>query len=59
MKAFSERPNGIGQPTAFIVETVKGKGVSFIENDPIWHVRPVDDSLIEQARAELKWHKND
>ena len=59
MKAFSERPNGIGQPTAFIVETVKGKGVSFIENDPIWHVRSVDDSLIEQARAELKWHKND
>ena len=58
MEAFNNRELGTGKPTAFIVETVKGKGISFLEDDPIWHVRPVDDSLIEQARAELEGKQN-
>jgi len=34
------------KPLAIIAETVKGKGLSFIENRPIWHYRiPVDDEL--------------
>lgn len=30
---------GIGKPTLIVANTVKGKGVSFMENVPIWHYR--------------------
>jgi len=41
------------KPLCIIAKTVKGKGVSFIENNPIWHYRiPVGDEL-EKARREL------
>lgn len=43
-----------GNPLVVIAETVKGKGVSFIENQPIWHVKQLcNPGEIEQARAEL------
>ena len=42
-----------GKPLVVIALTTKGKGVSFMENSPIWHFRiPVGDEL-EQARKEL------
>lgn len=47
------RPRVSERPLAIIAKTVKGKGVSLFENDPIWHVRPVTSDIIEQARAEL------
>ena len=34
--------------------SVKGKGVSFAENDPIWHYRTLTDELYTQAVTELK-----
>ena len=43
------------KPFLVIAETVKGKGVSFIENDPTWHVRSIcaeDD--IKRAKKELQ-----
>ena len=41
------------RPVAIIARTTKGKGVSFMENKPIWHFRiPVGDE-VEQARREL------
>ena len=38
--AFKEARETKGQPTAIIAKTVKGKGVSFMENQPPGMVRP-------------------
>lgn len=50
----ASRPRLSERPLAVIANTVKGKGVSLFENDPIWHVRPVTSDIIEQAREELR-----
>ena len=42
------------KPTVLILDTIKGKGVSFIENDPIWHVKGLDLKLYNLALKELK-----
>lgn len=48
------------QPIVIIAETVKGKGVSFMENDPIWHVRALtDEENIQRAKKELLWNENE
>lgn len=47
-KAFSkERPNAV------ILHTIKGKGVSFMENNLLWHYRTPDDEEYETALTEL------
>jgi transketolase len=43
-----------GQPTAVIARTVKGKGVSFMENRSRWHGIAPSDSEYAQASAELE-----
>lgn len=43
-----------GRPKAVIAHTVKGKGVSFMENDPKWHGRIPDEREFEQALKELQ-----
>ncbi|HYZ86869.1 MAG TPA: transketolase [Bryobacteraceae bacterium] len=48
-KAFAEAANTKGKPTVIIAHTVKGKGVSFMENNPKYHgVAPSED---EKNRA--------
>ena len=42
------------KPTAVIAATIKGKGVSFMEEDNSWHQRPITDEEYEKAMAELK-----
>jgi len=42
-------------PLMVIAETIKGKGLSFVENDPRWHVLNVSSENIEAARKELRW----
>lgn len=42
-----------GRPTAVIARTVKGKGVSFMEGEVLWHYRPPDDAQLSAALAEL------
>ena len=42
-----------GQPTAIIMSTVKGKDVSFMENNAGWHGVAPNDAQYEQAMAEL------
>ena len=37
------------RPTIIVCETVKGKGVSFAENEPIWHYRTLNDELLQTA----------
>lgn len=43
-----------GKPTAIIAHTVKGKGVSFMEEDNSWHQRPITKEECEIAMSELK-----
>lgn len=52
--AFEEAKNIKGKPTAIIAKTVKGKGVSFMENQVGWHGSAPNDELYEQAMSELK-----
>ena len=42
-----------GQPTVILAHTVKGKGVSFMENNAGWHGKAPNAEQYEQARAEL------
>lgn len=43
------------RPLVVIADTVKGKGVDFMENDPIWHVKsPQSEKEIFDARTQLK-----
>ncbi len=41
------------KPFAIIAETIKGKGVSFIENNKSWHQAVISQEQYEQARKEL------
>ncbi len=40
-------------PTVVLARTVKGKGVSFMENDPGWHGKAPNDEQYARAKAEL------
>ncbi len=42
-----------GQPSAIVMKSVKGKGVSFMENEAGWHGVAPNDAQYEQAMAEL------
>jgi len=42
------------KPLVVIARTVKGKGVSFMENNPLWHNHSLSDQQYEQAVAEVK-----
>lgn len=42
-----------GRPSVILAKTVKGKGVSFMENDPGWHGKAPNAEQYEQAMAEL------
>lgn len=42
------------KPVAIMAQTIKGKGVSFIENNPEWHVHPLTQQQYEQAMKEQK-----
>ena len=53
-RAFQEAREHSGQPTAIIAKTVKGKGVSFMENQVGWHGKAPNDEQYEQAMEELK-----
>ena len=52
-KAFDNAKKTAGQPTAIVMSTVKGKGVSFMENDAGWHGKAPNDAEYEQAMNEL------
>lgn len=43
-----------GKPTCIVAHTVKGRGVSFMENDPKWHHHPPSDNELRAALAELQ-----
>lgn len=53
-KAFDEAKNTKGQPTAIIAKTVKGKGVSFMEDKASWHGAAPNAEQYEIGMADLE-----
>ena len=51
--AFDQAKQNQGAPTVVLAKTVKGKGVSFMENQAGWHGKAPNAEQYEQARAEL------
>ena len=43
-----------GRPTVILAHTIKGKGVSFMEDDLKWHYKSPSDEQLELARLELE-----
>lgn len=57
--ALEEAKNTEGKPTMIIASTVKGKGVSFMENQAGWHGKAPSSEQAQQALEELGGVKND
>jgi transketolase len=53
-KTFANLPFSAGQPSCIVAHTVKGKGISYMENALAWHYRAPRGELLEQALAELE-----
>lgn len=43
----------VGKPTIIIAKTIKGKGISFMENQASWHGSALNDSELKQALLDL------
>ena len=53
LAAISREPDGSGRPRVVVAHTVKGKGVSFMEDDNNWHYRIPTADEVRRARVEL------
>jgi transketolase len=53
LAALTKKPDGAGRPRAIVCHTVKGKGVSFMEDDNNWHYRIPTADEVRKARVEL------
>lgn len=53
LDVFSKIPEHSDQPTAIIAHTVKGKGISFMEDDNNWHYRIPNEDELAKAKLEL------
>ncbi|MBQ1270813.1 MAG: transketolase [Clostridia bacterium] len=54
LAAFAEAKATKGQPTVILAKTVKGKGVSYMENNAGWHGKAPNAEQFAQAKAELE-----
>ena len=52
-KAFNEAETVCGQPCVIVMKSIKGKGVSFMENSVDWHGKGPNDEEYAQAMQEL------
>lgn len=53
LSVFSKIPESTGKPTAIIANTVKGRGLSFMEDDNNWHYRIPNAEEVMKAKLEL------
>lgn len=51
--ACADAPFAVGRPSVVVAHTVKGKGVSFMENQLAWHYKTPDAAQLAQALAEI------
>ena len=54
IKAFEVARNVKGKPTCIIAKTIKGKGVTFMENQASWHGKAPNKEQYEQAISQMK-----
>ena len=54
VNAFAKARKCKGRPTGIVAHTIKGKGVSFMEDQAGWHGKAPDDEQTEQAIKELR-----
>jgi len=54
LTAFEEIQSAPKNPKVIVFNTVLGKDVSFMENQPGWHGKPPSEDQFEQAIKELK-----
>lgn len=52
--ALDEAKKTKGVPTMINAKTVKGKGISFMEGESMWHGKPISEDEYKQAMAELR-----
>ena len=53
VRVLDRLPRDSGPPSAIVAHTVKGKGVSFMEDDPEWHYKSPNDDELAKALREL------
>lgn len=51
--AFNKFYKSKNKPTFIIANTIKGKGISFMENDPAWHSKKIDKNDFDKAMEEI------
>lgn len=54
LKVLTKLPLAAGKPNCIIAHTIKGNGVSFMENQPLWHHHVPTDEELDAAIAELQ-----
>lgn len=54
IEAFENAKDTIGKPSIIIANTIKGKGISYMENETQWHGKAPNDEEYELAMKELK-----
>ena len=50
---LSSLPLQKNKPALIVAHTIKGKGISFMEDVPIWHYRPMKPDELKRAAVEL------
>ena len=61
MEAALSKPTMPGKPKAILAHTVKGKGVSFMENQVGWHGKAPNaeqrDQALKELEGKVRWQK--
>lgn len=56
--AIKNHQNGSDKPTAIVMDTFKGAGIDFMEDNYLWHYGSLDEAMVEKATASLdKYYK--
>jgi transketolase len=53
IQTLNRYPQGSGKPLALIAHTIKGKGISFMEDDNNWHYKVPNEDEVLEAKKEL------
>jgi len=53
LTSINQAKQNIGTPTAIVAHTIKGKGISYMENNNLWHKYKLSEQLWQQAIREL------
>jgi transketolase len=58
MSSLTSVPFAGSKPSMIIAHTIKGKGLSFAENQKLWHYQNIDQAILERALEELRTAMN-